>query len=166
MILSHLQLQALNWNQWITDNVFQYRSLIYWDRETFKFEIESRRRHIWPLLFVNFGQLGATLLPCVTYYLISVKSLNSGSVIQVLAGVFQVCIALSCIVTLTSYLRWDDDLVYFFNHIVPMERSLENLSKLTIDKPPMAKSLKFISNPFNYLKLPSGELDWIGVFSN
>lgn len=61
MLLTPLQLLALNCSQFITDYFFSCRPRMNWDCGSRTFYQDTRRRHIWARYFVNYVVLGGVV---------------------------------------------------------------------------------------------------------
>lgn len=159
MPLSPLYLHALTWSQWVTDNVFYYRTLFYWDKTSFKFIQERRPRHNWPWLFINFGLCAGLAFPSVVFFFLrALFQPTTASLLNVLAGLMQSTVGIILLGTSVGYLLYASQIVSCCNQTLVLESYL--FSKYFI--PPQLVARRSRSSIF---RLANGQFDILGAAS-
>lgn len=159
MLLTPLYLQALTWSQWVTDSIFRYRSFVYWDKGLIRFVRESRPRHNIPFLLSNYGLIGSFIIPgLITFFLQSLRHPEQASIIQLISAGTQLFISIEALVTAVAYLKWGSEWLDFLQKIIIFEFS--TWKKYAVSSP---KARQKNRGMFRQIRLPNGEVDWIGL---
>lgn len=158
MILTPLYLKVLRLSQWVTDNIFRYRSFLYWDHNSLQFARESRKKHVWYWIFMNFGVYGMFGLPTLILFLLGAKSYpESTSTVEVFVAMWLLCLGFAVFCGALTYLKWGLSMIEGLNKTFEFEYRVR---KKYVGKPKVkvGESLKFQS-----IRLPSGEIDFLGI---
>lgn len=171
MLLSSLQTMALNWSQFLTDFVYKYGPPLSWDPVTQTFRLESRPRRVYCWLFINYGIVGALQFLGSGIFFANVLStlhLAYESTLKIVFAIGITAMSTATLFTCISYRLWFQELYEFYNKILIFEFSLwiryssgptRVLATVTNSR------LKTWRLRMESIRLPTGELDLLGVFS-
>lgn len=169
MLLTPLYIQALNINQWITDHVYRHHTLIYWKPETLRFVYETRKRHKWSWLLINYGIQGFLEVTYVAFMLQALYNPKQVSVVQVITAGFGVCMFISQIGTTIIYQLYMAEFVIGINQILDMDTMYtrryavtEETKLVYIARNKEATLERILSK----IRLCNGKIDYLGVFVN
>lgn len=165
MLLTSLHTRALNLSQWATDSIFLIRPLIIWDQNAFKFVPESRKRHIWPWLFINYVVIAGIASPgCCIFLYQSLTNSKVGSPLYTIITLVGLCFCVAAPITVLTYRRWGYDLILFLNKIIDYEFILWRMYSTE-----PSQLIIWIKNrqrrKFSALQLPNGEIDILGILA-
>lgn len=126
MLLTPLYLLAASLSETVTDKLYRYQTLMYWDRNSHKFVRESRRRHNWCWFFMNFVILGIICIPCcVTFLLQSQSSHISIWIFEVLCVSTHLVLYLMTVCAAVAFLTYTPEGILFLNSVVIFEERLQ-----------------------------------------
>lgn len=161
---SSLYRQALELSQWVTDTVFRYRSYIYWDRVSCRFEKEFRKKHYWTWLFINFGIYGLFGLPSLALLLLrGLVKPTSVPITEMMISACLFCLGCSTFCTAVAYQKWGNDVVLSVNEIVAFEARVWRISFYLPALGAKRRRLQIRQYDLSSIWLPSGNIDWIGI---
>lgn len=174
MLLTPLYIEAQNLNQWITDFINLYRSNIYWDINRYRFAEETRMRHIFPWLFVNFIIAGCAIPFCMTFLLRSLRSQASKhtAALQWLSASDQIILGTGLVLANLVCLRWSAEMVSSLNTMISLEARLYRKYSghgVYFIKPKSISLKAVIKNygkTLGEIRLPDGELDMAGILAH
>lgn len=161
MALTPLYMHALQLNQKITDSVYQYRSITYWDSNTGQFEREGRQGHIYSWLFAN-GIIAGIIIPGLVLCLLqTIFDPASLSIQHNLSAVFILCLGIGVICTSVALYVHASDIILFCKLLYAFVDELKG--KYARQGNCKLRSLKAY---LPQLWLPNGTIDIFGLFAN
>lgn len=121
-LLTPLYIKALNASQAVSDTFCPHRSIIFWDATSHKFKRETRKRHLWPWHFTNYGLIGCCQIFCLATYLFQCRSNTTRmSLVEGMAACLQFLHAVVYLIVAHVSLHSITDLISFLNEIVVFE---------------------------------------------
>lgn len=116
MLLTNRFIQALIISQWVTDNLFRYRLLIFWNAVSHRFALESSRKHTLRWWSINFVLIRFFCISClILFFLQTVFNHEAASTVEVLSAFAQLVISVMITCTDTAYLNRAPEFVSFLN---------------------------------------------------
>lgn len=169
MLLTSLQILALNWNQYLIDHIYKFGPPMRWDEGSQTFRKESSHRHIWPWLLLNYGVLGfGQFLGSLIFFANLLTVPKYATILQIIVSIGLMNVSIAALFTCIGYTRWGNELLHYYNEMLIFESSLwtrySPCPSLIIRELGTSKKQK-CRRKLQTIQTPDGKADTLGIFS-
>lgn len=139
MLLTPLILRSHNWNQRVAEIVLPYKPLICWDKNALRFQLEKRKRHVWPFYTFHLVALGAFVSLSILYFCYQTYLHPHGiSIMKIMLASFQFCLIVGSFCTVICWKIWGHEYVTFLNELIAFEKHLHDTYSSPLDRYPQS----------------------------